>query len=215
MIVFIEGPDGSGKSTLIARLRILLSESGRQVLLAPALWTFLEPITAPGEFGPWVRAVPGTDVAFALLAAMAERVRSLAALTSAQDQSVVLVDRGPVTVTCSALAHAKTGRPSGNPSAQLQEACEALRQQVSSLTAAAPCRSVQLRLPTGPKLVITRLSALEDLSASYTRYLRVLCAELATARPQPGMQVLVLDADASIEMNTAAAVAWLLAAHGS
>ncbi|WP_431884239.1 hypothetical protein [Micromonospora gifhornensis] len=117
MIVFIDGPDGSGKSTLVARLGPALVTHGRTVTHAPPLWSYLNEMSAPEEFAPWVRTTPGIEIAHALLEAKTRRIESL--ITTAgtrRAHDVTLVDRGPKTEICSARAHHKTGIPApGNP----------------------------------------------------------------------------------------------------
>ncbi|MEU6022653.1 hypothetical protein [Micromonospora sp. NPDC047134] len=62
MIVFLDGPDGSGKSTLIARLDSALVTHERTVTHAPPLWTYLDELSAPEDFGPWVQTTPGIQI---------------------------------------------------------------------------------------------------------------------------------------------------------
>ncbi|GAB3860665.1 hypothetical protein GCM10029963_63920 [Micromonospora andamanensis] len=211
MIVFIDGPDGSGKSTLIAHLAPALVAHGRTVTHAPPLWTYLNELSAPEDFAPWVRTTPGIQIAHALLEAKARRIESLITTAgSRRAHGVVLVDRGPKTVICSALAHHKTGMPSPDdprlrpPSTGQHRA--RLEQHIRHPGAVEACMSIELRLPDQPgglDLILTRLSQREELPPSYVRYLKALVAEMATFS-YTVLPLLPLDATAGVAVNTEA-----------
>ncbi|QOC90857.1 DEAD/DEAH box helicase family protein [Micromonospora craniellae] len=211
MIVFIDGPDGSGKSTLIANLGRALVAHGRTVTHAPPLWTYLNELSAPEDFGPWVRTTPGVQIAHALLEAKTRRIESLITTAGTRGaRDVVLVDRGPKTVICSALAHQKTGIPSPDdprlrsPSTGQHRA--RLEQHVRHLVAVEACMSIELRPPEQPAgldLILTRLSQREELPPSYVRYLKALVAGMATSS-YTVLPLLPLDATAGIAVNTEA-----------
>ncbi|MFV2103685.1 hypothetical protein [Micromonospora sp. LOL_024] len=211
MIVFIDGPDGSGKSTLIANLGPVLVAHGRTVTHAPPLWTYLDELSAPEDFGPWARTTPGIQIAHALLEAKTRRIEWLITTAEARPaRGVVLVDRGPKTVICSALAHHKTGIPAPDdprlrsPSTGQHRA--RLEQRVRHLVAVEACMSIELRLPEQPgglDLILARLSQREELPPSYVRYLKALVAEMATFS-YTVLPLLPLDATAGITVNTEA-----------
>lgn len=77
MIVFIDGPDGSGKSTLANHLHPAPTAHGHAVTHAPLLWTYLDQVSVPEDFGPWVRTTSGLQIVEALLAAMMRRIACL------------------------------------------------------------------------------------------------------------------------------------------
>jgi hypothetical protein len=217
MIAFIDGPDGSGKSTLIAHLHPALAAQGLAVTHAPPLWTYLDELVTPEDFGPWARTTPGIQIAQALLAAMTRRI---AWLTTTADtrcrHDVALVDRGPKTVICSALAHLKTGKPPPDntrlPCLSADQHRAQLERHVRHLAAVEPCMSIELRLPNQPEgldLIIARLSKSEEPLPPYVRYLDALRTEIA-ALSWTALPLLPLDANASITLNTETAVARLL-----
>lgn len=146
MILFVDGIDGTGKSTLVARLLDDLARLRTPAVVAPPLWTFLEPISAPEDFGPWVRATPGGEVGRHMVKAMTQRVERLHADSTGGRQAIVLVDRGPRTVASSARAQARTGARSGRPERSvLVAAHRLLEQRVADLLVALPAVSVELR----------------------------------------------------------------------
>jgi thymidylate kinase len=113
VIAFVDGIDGTGKSTLINGLLDEFAQEGAPAILAPPLWTFLDPISSPEQFGPWVQDTSGAEVGRHLLLAMTHRVDKLRADVAHKvidHGAVILVDRGPKTVVCSGRAHADTGR---------------------------------------------------------------------------------------------------------
>ncbi|MGC5052827.1 AAA family ATPase [Micromonospora sp. DT48] len=211
MIVFIDGPDGSGKSTLIDNLAPALVAHGRTVTHAPPLWTYLNELSAPEDFAPWARTTPGIQIAHALLEAKTRRIEWL--ITTAgtrRAHDVVLVDRGPKTVICSALAHHKTGIPSPDdprlrPPSNGQHRAR-VEQHIRHLVAVEACMSMELRLPEQSAdldLVLGRLAKREELTSTYVRYLTALVAEMA-AFSCTVLPLLPLDAAAGIAANTEA-----------
>lgn len=215
MILFVDGVDGTGKSTLIEGLLDRLAASGTPAVLAPPLWISLTPINQPEEFAPWVRRTRGIEVARQLLAGMCRRVDKLKADLIhgiARAETLVGADRGPKTTVCSALAHAAIGdgetRPDGGDEPSLSECIDTLENRVARLTASTEVAAVELIHGT-PDLVLRRLAPLEKLSPNYERYLRVFADQMATALPWPGIRSLNLPADADLESNISSTLAWV------
>ncbi|MGC5033951.1 AAA family ATPase [Micromonospora sp. DT229] len=216
MIVFIDGPDGSGKSTLIAHLAPALVAHGRTVAHAPPLWTYLNELSAPEDFAPWVRTTTGSQIAHALLEAKTRRIQWLITTAARLAQDVVLVDRGPKTVICSALAHHKTGIPLPNdpqlPYPSTDQNRAQLEQHVHRLAAFEACTSIELRLPEQPgglDVILPRLSQREELPPSYVGYLDALIAEMATFS-WAVLPLLPLDATAGVAVNAEASLTSVL-----
>jgi hypothetical protein len=215
VIIFLDGVDGAGKSTLINRLHDTLSNTGIECMLAPPLWTFLRPIDAPEEFAPWVHETAGHEIAQHLLTAMSRRIDKLAtdiAHGIIGTNATVLVDRGPKTVTCSARAHAATGaRANPHRAAPLGRTLDAstrrVRIRVSALGHAAKLAAIELRYEQ-PQHMIDRLSQVEEITPSYQQYLHVLHHELGTAGSSSGSPTLHLPATSDLDTNVAAALAW-------
>jgi thymidylate kinase len=215
MIVFVDGVDGSGKSTLIQRMLIDLRAQARPVSLASPLWKFLEHISAPQDFAPWVEATAGLEVARALLASMAKRIDSLAKLSTEPSRRtmVVLVDRGPKTVLCSALAHIRTGIPVPNVTQEDEMSVEhhrtLLAEQITRLLAVNACVSVELHLNGQAERIFKRLAQLESLSPAYLRYLHTFADEMQSVDRWPGLPSLPLSATDSVDYNVAQVTSWL------
>jgi hypothetical protein len=215
MILFVDGVDGSGKSTLIEGLLDRLAALGNPAVLAPPLWISLTTIKEPEEFAPWVQRTPGTDVARHLLSAMCRRVDKLRADLAhgiARAETLVIADRGPKTTVCSALAHASTGdpedRPDRNHEPSLAECIDSLEGRVACLAATTRVGAIELIHRT-PELVLRRLAALEELTPEYERYLRAFADQMTTALPWTGIRWLGLPADADLAANIASALAWV------
>lgn len=211
MIVFVEGPDGSGKSTLISHLAPLLAGSGRTVHVADPLWTYMPMIRAPSDFDPWVQSTAGEDVAVALLDAMARRVAALGVSQLGSDD-IVLVDRGPKTVLCSARAHLQTGlRAPGRMTPLVKARQDLLTQHVAELAKVAQLRSIEFSVPHDPAATIRRLTVAERSSPAYLRYLRALSHEMASTRFRvPSELRLWLPMNESVRTNVQRSAAWLL-----
>lgn len=217
MIVFVDGIDGSGKTTLINHLLDNLAEQGRPAVVAPALWTFLDSVSEPGDFARWVTHTPGIDVGRHLLLAMQRRLDKLHADLDHRiisREATVLVDRGLRTVASSARAHARTGRPgvaaAGQPDRAFRDHEVVLAAQVASLADVVPAGAVELCVDERTMTVaIGRLSEQEDLTDAYVAYLRAFCAEMATASAGPETPILRVDAMAPTATNVAAALAWI------
>jgi cytidylate kinase len=77
MIIFVDGIDGSGKTTLVRHIAAALHRSGTEVAESSPLWRFLPAIAAPEEFGSWVISATGMHVAEALIGAMVDRLDEL------------------------------------------------------------------------------------------------------------------------------------------
>lgn len=197
MIVFVDGPDGSGKTTLISGLHRELLRAGRSAVLAPALWKFIDEIDRPEAFATWVIGRPGTEVASALIHAMDARLLWLKDSTDRRRiGDIVLVDRGVRTVVCSARAHIQSEGRADPPAAlaSLSEQATRLVNQLPALAVAEPCLAVEIRMPSPGiafDLITKRLTQREELSSQYLRYLQRLCAELSmnTDSSIPGLIV--------------------------
>jgi len=210
VILFVDGIDGTGKSTLVARLLDDVARLGTPAVVAPPLWTFLEPISAPEDFGPWVRATPGGEVGRHLVKAMTHRVETLHADSIGGPQAIVLVDRGPRTVACSARAQARTGARSEHPDRSVfGTAQRLLEQRVADLLAAVPAVSVELRHHGQFDLVLRRLAAFEQLTQRYLDYLHVFADEMTSSPDWPSVPRVALDAGARVDANADACLAWL------
>jgi hypothetical protein len=220
MILFVDGVDGSGKSTLIDGLIDQLAAHGVPAVLAPPLWTFLTPLAGPDDFAEWVLRTPGVEVAKQLLAAMCRRVdrlRADLARGSIHTGTLVIADRGPKTVMCSALAHASTGRASGEPATHtgplLSDWVSAVEGRVTCLAASATVSAVELIHGT-TEFMLNRLSPLEELTSAYGRYLRAFSDEMTTSPAWPGIPWLALPADAAVASNVASVEAWVRSGTG-
>lgn len=212
MIVFVEGLDGSGKSTLITHLAPLLARSGRAVRVATPLWTFLPTIRAPSDFGPWVQDTSGEEVAVALLDAMTRRVAALG-VSRLNCNEIVLVDRGPKTVLCSARAHLQTGlHAPGRMTPSVQVRQDRLEEQVTGLATMTHLRSIEFSVPRDLATLLRRLTVAERASAAYLRYVRALSHEMASTDFRvPSERRWRLSIDESVETSTQTSGAWLLA----
>lgn len=185
MIVFVDGPDGSGKTTLVSGLHRELLRAGHNAVLAPALWKFIDEIDRPEAFAEWVIGRPGFEVAGALIHAMSARLLWLKESTDRRRiGDIVLVDRGVRTVICSARAHIQGGDGTELPAGlvSLNEQATCLANQLPALAAAEPCLGVEIRMPSPSiafDLITERLTKREELSPQYLRYLQCLCVELS------------------------------------
>jgi hypothetical protein len=187
MIVFLDGVDGSGKTTLIRHLTTSLAAGGRDVHVAWPLWPFLTTITAPDDFPAWVTGTPGTCVAHALLEAQTTRIQHLGERgTSA---GVLLVDRGPKTVDASARAHAGAA---ADP--RQMHARQGLQQATAALLHQHRCLSIELDARAGHDTVVGRLHAEPPMLPRYRVYLAAFNAAMTTSPPWPGLPTVVLNA---------------------
>jgi hypothetical protein len=214
LILFVDGVDGSGKSTLVDGLLDLLVAQGTPAVHAPPLWTYLTALGSPDDFAGWVLRTPGVEVARQLLSAMSRRVDTLRASLAqgrAATGAVVVADRGPKTVVCSALAHASTGRAaeSATPTGPTVADCvSALEGRVMCLAANATVAAVEL-LHRDLHVVLNRLAPLEAVSPAYERYLRAFSDEMTTAAAWPGVPWMAIPADAEVASNVASVEAWV------
>jgi hypothetical protein len=215
VVVFVDGVDGTGKSTLIYQLSAELAAQSIHSKSAAPLWSFLDPITAPGEFAAWVQHAGGLEVAHHLLAAMTRRVNTMADIARAYGdfRTVLFADRGPKTVTCSARTHADSGilpvEPRPIHSALLLAAYEEdLRRSVAALQQVTKTVVVEL-IAEQPDLVLDRLAALESITPSYRRYLLAFCRRMAASPAWPGVPRRLLPAAGDLSANTASAAVWI------
>jgi GTPase SAR1 family protein len=217
MILFVDGIDGSGKTTLISHLLDHLAAQGKPAVVAPALWSFLDPISEPGAFAHWVTHTPGVDVGHQLLLAMQRRLDKLRIDLDHRIMSreaTVLVDRGPRTVASSARAHARTGRPSVSvgprPDHAFRDHEDALAAKVASLADVLPVAAVELCVDDATvDVALSRLAPHEELTDAYVTYIRAFSAEVATASPRLEVPTLRIDAAASTATNVERVIAWM------
>ncbi len=189
MIVFVDGVDGSGKTTLITTLAISLAEHHRSVRVARPLWTFLTIISSPGEFANWVTSTPGSWVAEELLTAMTRRVNYIS--RNHTDEGVLLVDRGPKTVDSSARAHAGA---LGTSSPQVRRSRQHLVEAMVALTSRRRCVSIELSAGGSHQQVVQRLNSQQSMLPRYRTYLAAFNADMTTSPAWPGLPTVVLNA---------------------
>ncbi|MEV0427897.1 hypothetical protein [Micromonospora sp. NPDC050495] len=200
MIIFIDGIDGSGKTTLIRHLATGLNRSGTEAVVSSPLWRYLPTIAAPEQFASWVVNTTGMDVAEALIGAMIDRLDDLRDLSVAQDR-VHLVDRGPKTVYASARAHAHERHTAFEPLR------ENLAASVRALTNVQPC--VAIELGEGEKALQTalpRLTSSQTVTPGYLGYLQAFAAEMHISGDWPGLPTKRLDVSMSAESNFVAVI---------
>ncbi|MEU7873353.1 hypothetical protein [Dactylosporangium sp. NPDC049140] len=75
VVVYIDGVDGTGKTTLINQL--IRCHPADVTITAPPLWTYLPAVPVPAAFSTWVTTTPAATVAADLLAAQRTRVADL------------------------------------------------------------------------------------------------------------------------------------------
>jgi thymidylate kinase len=200
MIIFVDGIDGSGKTTLIKHLATALNSSGIEAVVSSPLWRYLPTIAAPEQFASWVVSTASMDVAEALIGAMIDRLDDLRDLSVAQDR-VRLVDRGPKTVYASARAHAHERHTAFEPLR------ENLAASVRALTDVQPC--VAIELGDGEEALQTalpRLTSSQTVTPGYLGYLQAFATEMHTSGGWPGLSTKRLDVSMSVESNCVAVI---------
>ncbi|MEO3771368.1 hypothetical protein [Micromonospora sp. B9E7] len=198
MIIFVDGIDGSGKTTLIRHLATALNSSGIEAVVSSPLWRYLPTIAAPEQFASWVVSTPGMDVAEALIGAMIDRLDDLRDLSVAQDR-VRLVDRGPKTVYASAHAHARH--------TEFEPLREHLAASVRALTDVQPCVSIELgEGEEALQTALPRLTSSQTVTPGYLRYLQAFATEMHTSGDWPGLPTQRLDVSMSAESNCVAVI---------
>jgi hypothetical protein len=214
VILFFEGPDGSGKTTLLTRLADALPAHGLRPVTTPALWIFIDPVATPEDFAAWVTTSPGDEVARHLLQAMTRRIDALAtkATRDADHMTVKLVDRGPKTVLCSALAH-MTARDVGDDDPArarrgLTEHERELDMALKRLASVERLLAIELR-PPDVDLMIGRLSKTERLNEGYIQYLDKLRTGFDQIPCHERIAHEVLPAEREIDRNVDAGLSWL------
>jgi hypothetical protein len=179
MILFLDGPDGAGKTTLLDRVARAAPDLGLTPVVAPALWTYIEPIRTPDDFAAWVTTTPGAEIAWHLIDAMRRRLDALAhaATTAGPATTLRLVDRGPKTVVCSAVAHiaaSQTPASASSPVSAIDQALRAFDTTLARLAAVETITTVELH-PPDLSLLLRRLRPDERSNPAYTDYLAHLC----------------------------------------
>jgi hypothetical protein len=206
-IVFLDGVDGAGKSTMINRLEQALT--ARPVHVAQPLWAYLPPITQPGEFARWVVATPATQVAASLLEANTHRLTALRRRAARAPAGwIALVDRGPKTVSASASAHVATDTTGPGSSPTVADASRRHDTAVTQLAAVEECISVELQVKDYSEIT-HRLTAEERSNQRYQRYLATFLERFLAGKEGSRVRRLPVDATASLETNIAVVVATL------
>lgn len=199
-VVFLDGVDGSGKTTMIRRLAQDLHV--QPVHIADPLWRYLPAVTVPADFPDWVTTTPAADVAVDLLDACVRRLDQIRHhLATPGPASVILVDRGPRTVAASARAHLATGATTAS-AADPDAAMTRLRTTAMQVALADTCVTVELKVESYDA-ILHRLADSERADAQYLRYLRALLCYFQNEVPWPGVRRITLDATANIAANVA------------
>jgi len=197
-VVFVDGVDGAGKTTLIQHLARTLPT--QPVHIADPLWNYLPAVTNAADFGPWVTSTPAEEVAAALIDACIHRLDHIRRHPgSAEPGNVVLVDRGPRTVAASARAHIATGH-SANAAYDPRPAVKQLTAALMQTAEATACMTAELRV-TNYDAILYRLSHRERTDVRYLHYLRTFLHHFETDPPWLGVQRIELDATANITVN--------------
>jgi thymidylate kinase len=197
-VVFVDGVDGAGKTTLIHHLA--RTQRTQPVHIADPLWHYLPAVTDAADFAPWVTSTPAEEVAAALIDACIHRLDHIRQhLGSAEPDNVVLVDRGPRTVAASARAHVATGH-SANAAYDPQPAVKRLKAAVMQTAKATACMTAELRV-TSYDAILYRLSHSERTDARYLHYLRAFLHHFETEPPWLDVQRIELDATANVTVN--------------
>jgi len=211
-VIFVDGVDGAGKTTLINQLAAHIWHPS--VRIAPPLWSYLPMITDPSMFAGWVTSTDPLQVATALLTAQTERIDEIhAQVTGVRPAPMVLVDRGATTVIASARAHLLTTAEAGNAHAepswleQVGPAVARLRAAARRLSTATDCVALELSV-TDYRHILSRLSSEDRDNRDYVRYLHTFLAEFQTIERPPDTRRLTLDATAPPEDSLRTALTW-------
>ncbi|MEV6598853.1 hypothetical protein AB0M36_18615 [Actinoplanes sp. NPDC051346] len=198
MIIFVDGVDGSGKTTLIRHLAKTLTCIGEDVHITPALWRYLSTITTPDQFEPWVTTADGADVAIKMLEAMTRRVRHLQH-EATQDHSFYLVDRGPKTVHASAVAHLSGPQVTAG---RLGPAVGRMTDAIADLAGTTRCQAVEIRAELEDADILwRRLEALQSISRPYQTYLNAFLRQMISSPAWPGIPSTSLAVNDTLQGN--------------
>ncbi|MER7006273.1 hypothetical protein ABT297_24955 [Dactylosporangium sp. NPDC000555] len=197
-MVFVDGVDGAGKTTMIQRLAQSLPAP--TVHVADPLWHYLPAVTAPTDFASWVMSTSAAEVAIAIIDACIHRLADIRRhLELRGPGTVVLVDRGPRTVAASARAHLATGGPA-ETAVDPESSIRRLRATIGQAAHADDCMAVELRV-TSYDAILHRLGDSERTDPRYLRYLRAFLQYFEAETPWPGLRQIVLDATADLATN--------------
>ena len=199
VVVYVEGVDGTGKTTLINQL--IRCHPADDTAAARPLWTYLPAVPVPAAFATWVTTTPAATVAADLLAAQRRRLADLHTLTA--QHTIVLVDRGPRTVEASARAHL-TAQPPDTSTPAITQLTAELHAATRHLAEAHPCLSIELTT-TSYDEILYRLTDTERRNTAYLRYLRRFLREFRDSTTVNGLTRLCQPATASLARNTTAA----------
>lgn len=198
---FLDGPDGSGKSTLLTGLIQYLEGRGVEVCSAPILGDFLPAASSAAEFRDWVLSNDGLVVGAALIEAACRRLEVIGEAVRCSS-GILLVDRGPLTVRLSAVAHG-TGageRSESEVLAALSGQLEELAVLRSRIMTAIPSKYVVILPRLGMDTIVNRLRVREVISGRYLRYLTVL-NELFHVAPLGGSDCMTIAAEDELRAN--------------
>jgi predicted ATPase len=195
VVIYLDGVDGAGKTTLTNRL----AENIPQAVIAPPLWRYLASVTAPEDFAAWVTTTAPEGVAIELLAAQRGRIADVNTAVRDAEASAMLVDRGPKTVAASARAHLH-GSVARDGGRALERSFVYLQWAVRRLAQTHPCISIELATNNYGEIV-GRLTDTERRNVSYRQYLERFLTEFQTARHTDGVISLMLLANDTVDHN--------------
>jgi thymidylate kinase len=179
-----DGPDGCGKSTLLAGVRQHLTGRGIPVRTGPGLGAFLPTLNSSADaFRDWVLRSDGLDVAATLLDAATKRLTQLAE-TEHDGDHILLLDRGPLTVKFSAIAHGiASQRTEPQVRAALAGLLHALAAAEKKIASDTPTRNIVILPRLGMPTIERRLGTREQISDRYHHYLTLLYGQFQAPLP--------------------------------
>lgn len=179
-----DGPDGCGKSTLVAGVRQHLTDRGVPVRTGQSLGAFLPALNSADAFRDWVLRSDGLDVGATLLDAATTRLAQLLEKEREGDQ-VLLLDRGPLTVKFSAIAHGiASQRTEPQVRAALAGPLQALAAAQRKAANHVATRSIVILPRLGMQTIERRLGTREQISERYHHYLTLLYEQFQAPLPE-------------------------------